>query len=241
MSFWDHLEQLRASLIRMLIAATAMAVVAFCLRDWLFAAVLAPTHSDFFVYRILGMESMQLSLINVALTEQMMVHIKVALIVGIFVASPYLLYVIFHFISPALYEQERRYGIRLTVAAYLMFVFGVALSYCIIFPFTLRFLATYQVSSEVTPMLTISSYIDTLVVMSLLLGIVSELPVLSWILAKIGVLRAEVMRQYRRHAIVVVLIVAAVITPTTDPITLFVVALPIWLLYEVSIVIIRNS
>ena len=111
----------------------------------------------------------------------------------------------------------------------------------LIFPLTVRFLGTYQVSPDVANMLTLQSYMDTLLTMSLVMGIVFELPVVSWVLGKMGLINRQMMRAMRRHAVVAILIVAAIITPTTDAFTLFVVALPIWLLYELSILIVRNN
>ena len=227
-TFWEHLDVLRGEIIRMLAAAVLMAVVCFCLKDVLFEIVLAPSRSDFIVYRLLGTEPFDIHLINTGLTEQMMVHLKVAMVAGILVASPYLLYLLFRFVSPALYENERRYSVRLTLAAYGMFLVGVLVG-------------TYQVSTEVENMLTVSSYVDTLLTMSLMMGVVFEIPVVSWMMAKFGLLRSEWMRRYRRHAIVLVLIVAAIITPSTDIFTLLIVSLPIWLLYEGSIFIVRSQ
>ena len=235
MTFWDHLDALRATLIHMLIAACVLAVGAFCLKEQLFRLVLWPLHDDFPVYRLVGAEPFQLQLINTELTEQFIIHMKVALMAGALVASPYLLYTLFHFVSPALYENERRLSIRLVGAAYLVFLVGLVVNYLLIFPLTVRFLGTYRVSEEVVPMLTLSNYVDTLLLMSLAFGLVFEPPVVSWLLGRFGLLKAEWMSRYRRHAVVVILIVAAIITPTTDVLTLSIVALPIWLLYEVSI------
>ena len=215
MTFWEHLDVLRGSLMRMLLAAVVMFAVAFALKDWLFAVVLAPSHSSFFVYRWIGAEPFTLQLINTGLTEQFMVHLKVALAAGVLVASPYLLYVLFRFVSPALYENERRHSVRLTVAAYLMFMAGVAVNYVLLFPLTVRFLGTYQVSGEVANMLSIASYVETLLMMSLVFGVMFEMPVVAWLLARFGMLRHEWMKRYRRHALVVILIVAAVITPSS--------------------------
>ena len=234
-TFWEHLDVLRAEIIRMLLAAVLLAVVCFCLKDLLFEVVLAPSRSDFFIYRLLGADAFNIHLINTGLTEQMMVHLKVALVAGVMVASPYILYLLFRFISPALYENERRYSVRLTLAAYGMFLVGVVVNYLLIFPLTVRFLGTYQVSTEVENMLTVSSYVNTLLMMSLMMGVVFEIPVVSWLMAKFGLLKAEWMKRYRKHAFVVILLVAAIITPTTDIFTLLIVSLPIWLLYEGSI------
>ena len=239
MTFWDHLDVLRSSIIRVLVAATVMGFGVFFLKDYLFDVVLWPRCSDFPTYKLLGAEPFQLKLINTELTEQFMIHMKVSLIVGLLVASPYIIYVLFRFISPALYENERRASTRLVVAAYLMFMIGIAVNYFLIFPLTIRFLGTYSVSPDVTTMLTLSSYIDTLLLMCLIFGIVFEIPVISWLLARFGMLKASWMSQYRRQAIVAILVVAAIITPTADIMTLLVVSLPIWLLYEVSIWIVH--
>lgn len=239
LTFWEHLDILRGSLIRMLVAAIVAGVAAFLLKDWLFDVVLAPSSSDFITYRLLGVEPFRIELVNTGLTEQFMIHMKVSLVAGILIASPYILYLLFRFISPALYDNERRYSVRLTVAAYLMFLFGVAVNYFVIFPLTVRFLGTYQVSDDIHNLLTISSYVDTLAMMSLVFGIVFEIPVVSWLLARFGLLKSVWMSHYRRHAIVAIVIVAAVITPTSDVFTLFMVSLPIWLLYEASVLIVR--
>ena len=241
LTFWEHLDVLRGSIIRMLVAAVAAGVVAFVLKDRLFGIVLAPADGAFVTYRLLGIEPFTIHLINTGLAEQFMIHMKVAFVAGVLMASPYILYVLFRFISPALYDNERRYSVRLTVAAYVMFIVGLFVNFFVIFPLTVRFLGTYQVSGAVDNMLTISSYVDTLAMMSIVFGIVFEIPVISWLLARFRLLRAEWMSRYRRHAIVAIVAVAAVITPTSDVFTLLIVSLPIWLLYEVSVVIVRNS
>lgn len=240
-SFWDHLEVLRGCLLRILLATVVAGVGAFCFKEPLFDFVLAPCHGSFPLYRVLDAEDFNLHLINTGLAEQMMIHLKVALCAGLLAASPYVIYVLFGFIAPALYDNERRHSVRLVLSAYAMFIVGIAVNYLLIFPLTVRFLGLYQVSSDIDNMLTISSYIDTLLMMSLTFGIVFEIPVLSWLLARFGLLKASWMARYRRHAFVAILIIAAVITPTADAFTLFVVALPIWLLYEVSILIVKAT
>ena len=240
-SFWDHLDALRSTLLRMLAVALLMAVAVFCLKEWIFRLVLWPLHPDFPTYALLSGSPPSLSLINTALTEQFMVHMKVSIMVGALAASPYLLYALFKFVSPALYDGERRITLRVVSAAYVVFIIGLAVNYMLIFPLTVRFLGTYSVSDEVVPMLTLSNYIDTLLMMSLAFGLVFELPVISWLLGRFGLLKAEWMSQYRRHAFVVILAVAAIITPTTDVLTLAIVSLPIWLLYEVSIWLVPKS
>ena len=239
MTFWDHLDELRSVVIRVLVVTVVAAAVAFCLKDELFAIVLAPRSSDFITYRLMGVEPFSIHLMNIGLTEQFMVHLRTSMYAGLLIASPYIIYQLFGFISPALYDNERKYATLLCGSGYLMFMLGTLLNYLLIFPLTVKFLGTYQVSPDVANMLTLQSYIDTLLMMSLVMGIVFELPVVSWLLGKIGLVNAQMMRQWRKHAIVAILIVSAIITPTTDAFTLFIVALPIWLLYELSILIVR--
>jgi sec-independent protein translocase protein TatC len=238
-TFWEHLDELRSVIIRSLLVVCVAAVAAFLLKEPLFQVVLAPRSSDFFVYRLMDAEPFELHLMNTGLTEQFMIHMKTALYVGLLLASPYVLYQLFRFVSPALYANERRYAVWIVLSAYVMFILGTAVDYLIIFPLTVRFLGTYQVSPDVANMLTIQSYIDTLIGMSLVMGVVFELPVVCGLLGRMGMLSPRLMKTYRRHAIVAILVVSAIITPTTDVFTLLVVALPIWLLYEASIGIVK--
>lgn len=239
LTFWDHLDELRSSLLRMLGVTVLFAIIAFVLKDELFAIVLAPRSSDFLTYRLLGVEDFQLHLMNTGLTEQFMIHMRTAMYAGLLVASPYILYELFRFVSPGLYQNERRYAVWIVGAAYLMFLIGTLVNYLVVFPFTVRFLGTYQVSPDVANMLTLQSYVDTLLGMSLVMGVVFELPVVCGLMGKMGLINGHLMAQYRRHALVAILIVSAIITPTTDAFTLFVVAVPIYLLYELSILIVK--
>lgn len=228
MTFWEHLDELRRRIWYVLIAAMAAAIGCFCFKEQLFAVVMYPKP-----------EGMQL--INVELTQQFLTHMRVALWAGLLVVSPYILYQLFAFVAPGLYHAERRLALSAVGSGYLLFLAGVALNYFVIFPFTVRFLGGYQVSADVANTITLSSYISVLGVMSLVMGIVFELPVLCWLLAKIGVLKASFMRKYRRHAIVVIVIIGAIITPTGDPFTLSLVAIPIYLLWELSILIVKKT
>ncbi len=239
LTFWDHLDVLRSSIIRMLVAVMGFSVLAFLLKDALFTIVLAPRSSDFVTYRLLGVDAFALHLMNTGLTEQFMIHMRTAVYAGLLAASPYILYELFRFVSPGLYQNERRYAVWIVGAAYAMFLVGTLVNYFVVFPLTVRFLGTYQVSPEVDNMLTLQSYIDTLLGMGLVMGVVFELPVVCGIMGRLGLLNERWMTDYRRHAVMAILIVAAIITPTTDVFTLFVVALPIYLLYEISIWIVR--
>lgn len=250
-SFWDHLDVLRAAIVKSLLVAVVFGVAAFCFKEELFAIILAPKDAGFITYRLLYSISglvtdadapdFLVKLINTGLAEQFIIHMKTALCVGVLCASPYILYQLFRFVSPALYVNERKYVVRVVAGGYVMFLSGVLLSYFLIFPLTFRFLGTYQVSGEVENMIALQSYISTLMTMSLAIGLVFEMPILSWLFAKMGFLSADYMRKYRKHAIVVILVVAAIITPTSDVFTLSLVALPMWVLYEISILIVNRT
>ena len=221
------------------VAVVVFAVAAFVMKDLLFSVVLAPRSSDFVTYQLLGVDAFHINLMNTGLTEQFMIHMRTAIFAGLLLASPYILYELFRFVSPALYQNERRYAVWIVGAAYVMFLMGTLVNYFVVFPLTVRFLGTYQVSPDVANMLTLQSYIDTLLGMSLVMGVVFELPVVCGLMGRMGLINSHMMSQFRRHAVVAILIVAAIITPTTDVFTLFVVALPIYLLYELSIQIVK--
>ena len=226
-TFWQHLDVLRWVILRSL----GVAVV--------FAVILAPRTSAFITFQWMGVEPFSVHLMNTGLTEQFMTHMRVAMYAGLLCAAPYIIFELFRFVSPGLYQNERRAGLWIVTSGYLMFMLGTLLNYFLIFPLTVRFLGTYQVSPEVENMLTLQSYTDTLISMSLVLGVVFELPVICAILGRMGILTSSLMTRYRRHAIVAILIVAAIITPTTDVFTLLIVSLPIWLLYELSILVVN--
>ena len=244
MDFWGHLEELRGSLLKALAAVLVCAVAAFCCKEWFFYIVMAPSRPDFVTYRFFSRLTgvtvhFHVDLFNPELAQQFLVHMRVALWMGLLVVSPYLLYLMFHFVAPGLYAHEKHYLTRAVGAGYLMFLLGVALNYFLIFPLTFRFLGTYQVSSEVPNQISLTSYIGMLLMLCFVMGVIFELPILCWLLAKMGVLDAGFMKKYRKHAIVAILIIAAVITPTGDAMTLSLVALPIYFLYEVSIQVVK--
>lgn len=249
-SFWEHLDVLRTAIVKIVAVAVVFGIVAFFFKEELFSIVLAPKEDSFVTYQLLdhmaawaegAVEPFSVRLINTGLAQQFIIHMKTALCAGVLCTSPYILYQLFGFVSPALYDNERRYVVRMVGGGYAMFALGVIVSYFLIFPLTFRFLGTYQVSGDVDNLITLDSYISTLVMMCLAMGIVFEIPILSWLFAKLGFLSADFMRKYRKHAIVIILVVAAIITPTSDVLTLSLVALPMWVLYEVSIWIVKNS
>lgn len=251
MSFWEHLEQLRGVLIRCFAAWGIGTIVTFCLKDWLFAVVFAPAKSDFVLYRVLCrlaerwqisslcMNDFNAQFINTELTAQFTTHLEVALWSGLVITFPYIIYQIYGFVAPALYERERKYSIGFILSGSGLFLCGVLLNYFIIFPFSFRFLASYQVEAEVVNQIALQSYVSSLVILSVLMGLLFELPIAGYFLAKAGILTADMLSKYRKHAFVAIMIVAALITPTADVFTLMLVTLPVYLLYELTIKIVR--
>lgn len=252
MTFWDHLDALRDVILRILAVAVAGFIVAFYLKEPLFRLILAPASPDFILYRwitavagSMGFDASALCDFNVelfstTLTAQFMIHMKMAFYVSLVVIMPYTLYLLFGFVSPALHRDERRSSTKVVIWSYILFMVGIILDYLVIFPLAFRFLGTYQVSDSIPNVITLESYTDLLITLTLLMGILFELPVLAWFLGKLGIIDSAFMKRYRRHAIVAILVIAAVITPTTDVFTLTIVTLPIYLLYELSIAIVHR-
>lgn len=253
MTFWEHLDELRYVIIRVVIVVVAFMLLSFLFKEQLFAVVLAPKDSDFCIYQLFGKmadwlsmpslrpESFDAHLINTELSGQFVTHMTVSFYAGIILASPYILYQLFRFVSPALYENEKKYSLQVILWGYILFMVGVLLNYFLIFPLTFRFLFLYQVDDMVENTIRLSSYIDTLTMLSLMMGIVFEIPILCWLFAQFHLLTSEFMIKYRKHALVIILIISAIITPTSDIFTLTLVSIPMVLLYEVSIGIVRTT
>lgn len=239
MTFWDHLEELRRVLLKCLAVVTLFGILAFCFKEEVFAIVFAPKSPDF-IGGIWG-EIPEVQLINTELTRQFVMHMMVSCYAGLLAATPYILFEIYRFISPALYQNEKRYSLPALVFGSSMFMLGVCFCYFVLFPITFRFLGSYQVDESVENLISLESYIDTLMFLCLAMGIVFEMPLLSWLLGKLGLLKRDAMQKYRRHAIVAIIIVAAVITPTTDAFTLGIVSIPMYLLYEISIFVVPKK
>lgn len=250
LSFGEHLEELRKMLFRILAVVTAITIGVFCFKDWTFRMLMAPSQWDFVTYRYiekflhwLGSEftfnEYHVNLIATELSSQFMTHVTAALLLGFLAASPYILWELFRFITPALYENERKYSVRVAVIMYVLFVMGVLMSYFILFPISFRFLGTYSVSDMVESNITLSSYISTFTTLTLIMGLVFQLPVLAFFLGKIDAVQSSLLKRYRKHALVIIMLVAAIITPP-DLMTLILVTIPLYLLFEISIGILRR-
>ena len=237
MTFWDHLDVLRASIVRVVLVLLVTAVGLFACKDYLFdGLLLAPSKEDFFLYKWIG-AGVSLDLINIEVTAPFMIHMKMAFLCAIIVTFPYLLYKVWQFIVPALYENEKRKVRKAFLFASGLFYLGIAVGFTLIFPLMLNFFADYQISSSVPNTFSITSYFSLLTSMVFTFGIVFEFPTLVALLSVLGILKKQTMTKYRRHAVCAVVILAAVITPSGDPFSLMVVAIPLYLLYEFSILI----
>ena len=249
LTFGGHLEVFRQMVFRILGVVVIIAVVVFCMKDTTWRLLLAPSEWDFCTYRwierlagMMGMdfrfEEFHVQMIATDLSSQFMTHITTAVYLGLLGASPYILLELLRFISPALYDNERKYSVQVAVVIYALFIIGVLMSYFVLFPISFRFLGTYSVSARVVSNITLDSYVTTFVTLTLLMGVVFQLPVIAFFLGKMGFITAEMLAEYRKHALIVIMLVAAIITPP-DLMTLVLVTVPLYLLYEVSICILK--
>lgn len=247
MTFWEHLDAFRAVLFRMGATILVAAVAIFIAMPRIFdSVILAPCHGSFPLYTAfdrlaaLGGDTaatsadFHVSLINTQLASQFFIHLSLSCQLAVIVTFPLLVYILWCFVAPALYPRERRNAGAAFVAGNALFYLGMAVAYWLIFPLTLRFLAGYQLSADIPNTITLDSYIDNFMSMLLIMGITFEIPVLTWALGRIGLLDRSFFSRFRRHAIVALVIAAAVITPTSDPFTLLAVFLPLYLLWELS-------
>ncbi|MDE6418515.1 MAG: twin-arginine translocase subunit TatC [Duncaniella sp.] len=235
-SFWDHAEVLRGVLLRILAALGVLLALSFAVMPRLFdTVVLAPCHTDFPLYSLPGAGlSADVGLVNIRLASQFFIHMTASFYLALVLGLPVILLLLWGFVSPGLYPEERRGAAPALAGGCLMFYAGVAAGYFLVFPLTLRFLADYQLSALVPNQVSLDSYIETFFMTLLCMGLAFELPVVAWLLGRLGVLRRGMFNEYRRHAIVAILVAAAVITPSGDPFTLMVVFAPLYLLWEIS-------
>ena len=245
MTFWEHIDELRKVLVQPLILLVILTVAVFILKDLVFDILLAPTSTNFVSYTIMGkhddLPGVLVDLINTELPAQFLIHMKASFFIGLILTLPFLFYRLFRFASPGLYKSEKYYSAWIIFCSFVSFYAGILLNYFVIFPFTLRFLANYQVADQVSNLISITSYLGTLMSLSVIMGICFELPVVSLLLSKLGILKSDFLKKYRKHALVIILVISAIITPTTDIFTLLLVSVPILLLYELSIVICKIS
>ncbi|MVZ66662.1 twin-arginine translocase subunit TatC [Sphingobacterium sp. DK4209] len=253
MSFFDHLEVLRWHIIRAVIAITIFAILSFTFYDFVFnEIIMGPKKLDFWTYRMMCkvgemmnlegfcVDSMAFNIISTELAGQFMIQINSCLLMAVAMGFPYLLFEVWLFIKPALTDVERKSARGFVFYATMLFILGALFGYYIVVPLSVNFLANFSLSTEITNEITIDSYLSTVATLTLGCGIIFLLPILIFILSKIGIMTPEFMRASRRYAIVVILVIAAIITPTADIITLLTVSAPMFILYELSIMVSAN-
>ncbi len=254
MSFWDHIDELRKTLFRAAIVVVVLMGVVFCFKDFVFGTVIfGPTSSDFVLYRWLCSlgewlnmpdfcpEPFKIQVMNLEFGGQFFTHMSVSFWLGFLLGFPYLVYEIWRFVCPALYPNEKRhFRFAFGLGAFLFFC-GVAVGYFIIFPLTLHFLGTYEVDPSVPTIMALDKYIGGFTWMILIMGMVFQLPMLALILSKLGVIDRKLLRKFRKHALVLTFVLAAIITPSGDAFTMLMTAFPILLLYQVSIWMVRKG
>lgn len=249
MSFLDHLEELRWHLVRSLIAVIVFTIGAFMSAKWIFEnIVFAPAKASFPTFKVLcklgnflGSEGLCITDIPFKvqsrnMTGQFTMHIMASFIIGLMIAFPYVAWEIWRFIKPGLQIKERKYSRGAVAAISMLFFFGVAFGYYVIAPWMVYFLATYSISDMVVNEFDITSYVSTVVMLVFGSGLLFQLPVVIYFLTKMGIVSPEFLRKYRKHSIVVILIVAAVVTPP-DPLSQMLITIPLYLLFEISILI----
>ncbi len=255
LSFWDHLDVLRWAVLRVLAVWTVLAVAYFVAMPWLFdSVVLAPCHDSFPFYRLLRSlggilgtsgdfftKPFELKLININLAAPFFIHLSTAFWMSVVTAVPYLFFEVWRFIGPALYPHERQGVRKALVLGTLMFFVGVLAGYFMVYPLTLRFLSSYELSSAIVNQISLNSYINNFMMLVLCMGLAFELPLVTWLLSLLGLVSRRFLRRYRRHAAVAIVVLAAVVTPTGDPFTLAAVAVPLYLLYELSILLVADK
>lgn len=262
MGFFDHIDVLRQHLFRSAVFVLLVTIVMLYKSSWVFdQLVFGPVKSDFLTYRVLchlsntirpmlcqfspllcpdkGLcfDGLDVKFMNTELFGQFMTQIQIAIVLGFVFSFPYIIWEIWRFIRPALSESEARKSGRVVVFSSVFFFVGVAFAYFLIIPFSLNFAYGYQISGQINNMFTLDNYISFVTMMMLGSGAIFELPMIIFFLAKMGIITAQFMRNYRRHAIVVILILAAVITPSPDMFTMTIVAIPIYFLFELSIIV----
>jgi len=250
MTFWEHLDELRGVLIRGIIAIAVVTIVAFSFKNILFdVIILGPKNSDFITYRVLCklgkmismnslcLDTTSIHLINISLAGQFMAHITTSIIAGFVVASPYIFFEFWRFVKPGLTDTERKSTRGAVLVISTLFLTGILFSYFLAVPLMVNFLGNYQVSTSVTNTIALDSYTSAVTTMTLLMGLIFEFPIVVLFLTRIGILTPAYMSKHRKHTIVIILIVAGFITPSPDMFTQLVVAVPLYLLYEISVIL----
>lgn len=254
-TFWDHLDDLRKVLINIAGTLLVLAIGLFTIMRFLFDQVIfAPTRNDFILYQWIHsfsnhfplipqsfLGNFEVNIININLTSQFFYHISTSFWMALVLGFPFIMYQLFVYIRPALYQHEKRNVGLAFIFGNFLFYLGIAVGYFIVFPLTLRFLAGYEISSAIENSVSLDSYMNNFLLLCFIMGLIFELPLLSWLLSKLGLLHREFFRKYQKKAIIVLLLFTAFITPTGDPFTLMLVFIPIYMLWEVSALLVKKE
>ena len=235
MSFWDHLEVLRGTLFRSLGAIVLVSVFFMAIPTRLFQAVLWPSTPDFILYKWLGLD-FGMELINIEVSAQFFVHLKISFLMAVLVTFPYIVWEIWKFVAPALYQNEKKAVRKAFGLSSALFYLGVTVGYFVVLPVCLIFFVNFSISDTIVNTISLSSYMSLFVSMVFLIGILFEFPTVILALSAMGIVHRDMLRKGRRYAVVAVLILAAFITPS-DPFSMFVLAIPLYGLYELSILL----
>ena len=253
LTFWEHLDVLRWALARIVGLWFLLAIGFFIAMPYIFdPVIMGPCHDNFVFYAFLRKigevfnltgdfftQRFDIKLQNINLAAPFFVHLTTSFVLSIVILVPYIFWEIWLFIRPALYPNEAAGVRKALLLGNIMFYVGMAVGYFMVYPLALRFLSTYDLSDNIDTLISLNSYIDNFMMLVLAMGIAFELPLVTWLLSLFGLLTRSTLREYRRHAMVVIVIAAAIITPTGDPFTLTAVALPLYALYELSIFMIK--
>ncbi len=248
MTFFEHIEALRWHLFRAALSVLVVSVAVFSAKSFVFQyVILGPVSPDFVTYKLFCSISPKfcfypesLHIITRDIQEQFISHIKVSLWLGFIVAFPYVFYEFWKFIKPGLYKKEIKAARGMVFICSFLFLLGVSFGYFLISPVAITFLSSYSVSPDVDNTTTLAALVNNMTMFTLPTGLIFEMPVVMYFLAKIGIVSSAFLAKYRRHSVVFITILAALITPTADAFTLLMVGIPLYALYEVSIIVTRR-
>jgi sec-independent protein translocase protein TatC len=254
-SFWDHLDDLRSTLFRIggFVGLTSLVFFAF-MRRIFDNVVLAPSRNDFFLYQWINEASKKIpylpdfitgafnvKIININLASQFMVHLTSSLWFALVFSFPFVIYQLFLFVRPALYDNEKKNAGKVFLFGNVLFFMGVAVGYFFLFPLTLRYLAGYQLSKFIEQSVSLDSYMNTFLMVCFFMGLVFELPIVAWFLSQIGILHREFFNKFRKHAFFSLFVIVAIFSPTGDPFTIMLFFIPIYALWEISAFVVKSK
>lgn len=250
MAFMDHLEELRWHVVRSVVAIFVMMIAAFVFTEEIFKyIVFAPGHVDFITFRWLCQLGAATGVDGLCVTEipmkiqsrflmgQFTMQLTASFVIGLVVAFPYVIWELWSFVKPGLYNKEKQSSRGAVFSISVLFLLGISFGYFILSPMTIAFLANYSISPDISNEFDITSYVSTITILVVSSGLLFQLPIVIFFLTKVGIVTPTLLRSYRKHAVVAILVIGAVITPSSDPLSLSLISIPLYFLYEISIFI----